>query len=167
MAGGHSLWEKYDTGDNLLFREADLQAPMKSELFRELFKLNSSLGGKLLGPMFDVLRGRLEATPLLDGLIGELPPAQPETQASIRSASEATRAGCRSTRPYRAAPTAQSEVYYDDEMIGQMAACPYCDRPCKFPGRRAIQRRRIPANVKESPPAGRGRCDIGSNRRRR
>ena len=37
--GGRELWDRYDNGDNLLFREADLQAPDKSALFAELHKL--------------------------------------------------------------------------------------------------------------------------------
>src|SRR5262249_48132524 len=40
--GGRPLWETYDTGDNLLFREADLQAPVKSPLFYELLKLDDA-----------------------------------------------------------------------------------------------------------------------------
>src|SRR5262249_42285281 len=34
--GGRALWERYDNGDNLLFRQKDLEAPQQSELFREL-----------------------------------------------------------------------------------------------------------------------------------
>ncbi len=46
-AGGRALWEKYDNGDNLLFREADLQAPTKSPLFYELLKLTDPEARKL------------------------------------------------------------------------------------------------------------------------
>jgi hypothetical protein len=37
--GGKSLWERYDNGDNLLFREADLRAPGQSAVFKELWNL--------------------------------------------------------------------------------------------------------------------------------
>jgi len=30
---GRALWDKYDNGDNLLFRQEDLDAPSKSPLF--------------------------------------------------------------------------------------------------------------------------------------
>jgi WD40 repeat protein len=35
-AGGRELWERYDNGDNLLFREVDLRSPDRSPLFTEL-----------------------------------------------------------------------------------------------------------------------------------
>ena len=37
--GGRSLWERYDNGDNLLFRHADLQTPAESPLFQELLEI--------------------------------------------------------------------------------------------------------------------------------
>ena len=41
--GGEPLWERYDTGDNLLFRAVDLRAPGESPLFRELWQLADPL----------------------------------------------------------------------------------------------------------------------------
>jgi hypothetical protein len=38
-AGGPELWQRYDNGDNLLFREADLKSPRQSAVFRELMEL--------------------------------------------------------------------------------------------------------------------------------
>ena len=40
LAGGRGLWERYDNGDNLLFREADLRSPRGSALVWELVRLN-------------------------------------------------------------------------------------------------------------------------------
>ena len=40
---GKTLWDKYDNGDNLLFRESDLRDPYKSELFRELAHMDDLL----------------------------------------------------------------------------------------------------------------------------
>ena len=37
--GGRSLWERYDNGDNLLFKETDLRAPGQSALFAELLQM--------------------------------------------------------------------------------------------------------------------------------
>jgi hypothetical protein len=73
--GGRPLWERYDNGDNLLFREADLQAPTKSPLFYELLKGTDPLARKLVGHTLDALRGRLESVPLLEEVLSGQPAA--------------------------------------------------------------------------------------------
>jgi hypothetical protein len=70
--GGRALWEKYDNGDNLLFREADLQAPVKSPLFYELLKLGDPTARRLVDQLLEGLKGGLESVPLLDEAIPEL-----------------------------------------------------------------------------------------------
>lgn len=70
--GGRALWDKYDNGDNLLFREADLQAPVKSRLFYELLKLSDERASRLVRHTLDALKGRLEAVPLLEELLPDL-----------------------------------------------------------------------------------------------
>jgi HEAT repeat protein len=70
--GGRALWDRYDSGDNLLFREADLQAPVKSPLFYELLKLGSERAPRLVQQTLDALKGRLEAVPLLEEVLPEL-----------------------------------------------------------------------------------------------
>ena len=40
--GGRGLWERYDNGDNLLFKETDLRAPRESALFKELLGMPDS-----------------------------------------------------------------------------------------------------------------------------
>jgi formylglycine-generating enzyme required for sulfatase activity len=79
--GGRALWEKYDNGDNLLFREADLRAPVKSPLFYELLKLTDPLARKLVGLTLDALRGPLDAVPLLDEVLQVQPVAAVSGQA--------------------------------------------------------------------------------------
>src|SRR5436190_16606878 len=39
---GKALWDRYDNGDNLLFREADLRAPARSALFKELWNASDA-----------------------------------------------------------------------------------------------------------------------------
>src|SRR5439155_15880605 len=39
-AGGRGLWDRYDNGDNLLFREQDFAEPGRSPLFQELWQLD-------------------------------------------------------------------------------------------------------------------------------
>jgi WD40 repeat protein len=68
---GAPLWEKYDTGDNLLFREADLQSPVKSRLFYELLKVEEPLTRWLVEQTLQALKEPLTAAPLLDELLPE------------------------------------------------------------------------------------------------
>src|ERR1700746_1225351 len=44
---GKPLWEKYDDGDNLLFKPSDFAAPAKSPLFYELLKSGNAEVGRL------------------------------------------------------------------------------------------------------------------------
>jgi tetratricopeptide (TPR) repeat protein len=93
--GGQALWDKYDSGDNLLFREADLQAPAKSPLFYELLKLGDPQASRLVRETLDALRGRLESAPLLAEVLPELQvgpaskpsmPAMPKQRSVVKAA---------------------------------------------------------------------------------
>ncbi len=64
--GGRALWGKYDDGDNLLFRQADLEAPHKSALFYELLKQEDRSARSLVEKLIDAARRPLEQTPLLE-----------------------------------------------------------------------------------------------------
>jgi HEAT repeat protein len=79
--GGRALWDEYDNGDNLLFREVDLRAPVKSPLFYELLKLPDERASRLARQTVDALKGRLDSVPLLEELFPELLPtvSKPET----------------------------------------------------------------------------------------
>lgn len=74
--GGRALWERYDNGDNLLFREADLAAPGESELFRELWQMQDGRTHTLMGHLTWAALQPLEETPLAYELLsdGRLPP---------------------------------------------------------------------------------------------
>jgi formylglycine-generating enzyme required for sulfatase activity len=102
-AGGRALWEKYDSGDNLLFREADLQAPSKSPLFHELLKLSHERAPRLVRQMLDALKGRLEAVPLLEEVLPELQAPPPPRPAIAPVAQKRTSA----VKPPVAQPVAQ------------------------------------------------------------
>jgi hypothetical protein len=67
MVGGRALWDRYDDGDNLLFRRQDLEAPSKSALFAELLKLNEPGLRVLVEMLIDAARKPLAETPLIDG----------------------------------------------------------------------------------------------------
>ena len=68
--GGRPLWEKYDNGDNLLFREADLRNPAASALFKELWRINDAAAHELTGHLALGLSGTLGQVPLLADLLG-------------------------------------------------------------------------------------------------
>jgi WD40 repeat protein len=76
LVGGQPLWEKYDNGDNLLFKQADLAAPTKSPLFADLLRSNDAEVKKLAGVLVDAAKKPLEQTPLLEELVQGSPPAQ-------------------------------------------------------------------------------------------
>ncbi len=63
---GKGLWEKYDNGDNLLFKESDLRDPGASALFRELPQIGDPLTGMLTTHMLKALKLGMESTPLLE-----------------------------------------------------------------------------------------------------
>ncbi len=69
--GGRSLWERYDNGDNLLFRQADLQAPKESPLFQELRAISDPQAQLLVNELYRACQGRLSAVPLVTDLVPE------------------------------------------------------------------------------------------------
>src|SRR5262245_32759915 len=70
--GGRVLWERYDNGDNLLFREEDLKEPGRSPLFAELRQLPDTQARLLVGKLEEACGRPLEQAPHLDELLPEL-----------------------------------------------------------------------------------------------
>ena len=71
LVGGKSFWEKFDNGDNLLFREQDLQDPSKSPVFKALWGLQDELVRTLVGHIALSSKQPLRMTPWLDDLLVE------------------------------------------------------------------------------------------------
>jgi WD40 repeat protein len=69
--GGKALWQRYDNGDNLLFKEADLRAPASSALFGELGGMADPLLQQLVGKLQASVQAKLEQTPLLEEVLPE------------------------------------------------------------------------------------------------
>jgi hypothetical protein len=69
IAGGRSLWNRHDNGDNLLFRQTDLQAPGDSPLVQELLKTGDEKVRRLTEALSQAAVAPLEQTPLLDQLV--------------------------------------------------------------------------------------------------
>ena len=66
---GTALWERYDNGDNLLFRENDLREPSRSALFKELWHLPDPVAHDLAGYLAISLALPLDRVPLVSDLI--------------------------------------------------------------------------------------------------
>lgn len=86
IVGGHSLWEKFDNGDNLLFRKADFEAPDKSELFAELAKLNDPRVKTLVAVLHEACKNPLDQAPVLDDLAPK--PKQSTARGSTQTATK-------------------------------------------------------------------------------
>ena len=67
--GGRKLWEKYDAGDNLLFRRDDLEAPTKSPLFHDLVRSSEPVTAMLADHLLRALRGDVASAPLLEEVL--------------------------------------------------------------------------------------------------
>jgi len=69
LVGGKSFWEKFDNGDNLLFRENDLRQPEKAPIFKSLWDLNDEILRTLVGHIALAAKQPLRKTPWLDDLL--------------------------------------------------------------------------------------------------
>jgi hypothetical protein len=83
LAAGLPLWDRYDNGENLLFREQDFTDPGSSGLLRELWEGPDPAVRLLAGHLTFAARGRLEAVPTLEDLLADTEP-QPLTEAQER-----------------------------------------------------------------------------------
>jgi len=80
LVGGKRFWEKFDNGDNLLFRENDLRQPEKAPIFKSLWELNDKVLRTLVGHIALASKAPLRKTPWLDDLL-----LDEETQQLSRS----------------------------------------------------------------------------------
>jgi hypothetical protein len=74
-SGGRAVWEKYDNGENLLFREQDFKDPSGSELFRALWDEPDPELRRLAAHLLLAGQGRPDEVPLLDELTGITEPS--------------------------------------------------------------------------------------------
>jgi hypothetical protein len=128
--GGRPLWERYDSGDNLLFRQADFAAPRESAVLRELVGLGDGELRQLAQALAIASQKPLEDTPLLEDI-------------SAAGASSRVQA----TGP-AAAPTHNIQVAQPCDSAGDKAAARRRERPAR--------RRRRPAAALVA--AGVGAC---------
>jgi HEAT repeat protein len=74
---GKELWDKYDNGENLLFKEADLLAPLRSLLFLDLTKIDDGIVRSQVDSLIKGLRQGLDCVPLLQEVMPEQAAAPP------------------------------------------------------------------------------------------
>jgi hypothetical protein len=154
MIKGRALWNRYDNGDNLLFRAEDLRSPRSSGLFAELRHLNDSGLQCLVHFLGQAAYQPLELTPLLDILVSEavtsspvrgptLPPSQPVDQRRpatpplplppVEAAETGTRISRETSREWRAPAGDDSPftnlVDSDDEELAASVLLPWWKRP--------------------------------------
>jgi hypothetical protein len=96
--GGTALWERYDNGDNLLFRESDLRQPGQSAVFRELWNLPDAAAHHLVGHLLLALQAPLERVPPLEAVAAE-DQAVPLTAAQEQAVTAVLGPGFRPPRP--------------------------------------------------------------------
>jgi serine/threonine protein kinase len=83
--GGRKLWERYDNGDNLLFRQQDFESPEQSPLFSELLRMNQAEVRKLAASLIDAAQLPIDQTPQLEELSTNGPGARLSAAANARS----------------------------------------------------------------------------------
>ena len=87
VAEGRNLWERYDNGDNLLFREADFRQPGGSALLKELWQIPDAAVHDLVGHVVLACRTSIQEVPPLDAVVDDqvkpLTPAQEEKVNAI------------------------------------------------------------------------------------
>ncbi len=83
--GGQPLWDRYDNGDNLLFRQKDFEAPHDSALLRELWQSPDALTKFLVGHLIRATSLPLGQEPFLPDLLraGQRPVLSAADEQSI------------------------------------------------------------------------------------
>jgi len=85
VSSGPALWERYDTGENLLFMESDFLAPSHSPLMQELLRSRDSAVVSLVSRLAVACQRPIPQTPWLD-LIAPDGVVTPPTVAESREA---------------------------------------------------------------------------------
>lgn len=101
---GKPLWDRFDNGDNLLFREADLRDPANSAVFKALWELDDPTVTNLVSLLVLSTRRPLGDTPWLDVVLDAEKPA-PVSDAILAKAADVL--GVERRAAQRAVPVAQ------------------------------------------------------------
>ncbi|MBY0526974.1 MAG: hypothetical protein K2R98_26510 [Gemmataceae bacterium] len=85
IVGGRPMWDRYDNGDNLLFKQADFEAPTRSPLFADLLRSNHPEVRPLAEALIQALRVPLDHVPLLEDQIRTPMPASPGRRTAVQA----------------------------------------------------------------------------------
>jgi WD40 repeat protein len=69
LVGGKAVWDRFDNGDNLLFKETDFRDPAKAPVFKALWELNDPVLRTLVGHIALSAGQPLRKTPWLDDVL--------------------------------------------------------------------------------------------------
>ena len=84
--GRQELWDRFDNGDNLLFREEDFQDPANSDAFHTLWELPDEDSRSLVGRLVLACDKPLDQTPLLKEVAnGHVFPLTSESHRAVNS----------------------------------------------------------------------------------
>jgi WD40 repeat protein len=136
---GPGLWQRYDTGDNLLFTAADFRNPAASPLLRELWQTNHPVLRTLVGNLVLACLRPIPQTRWLDEIAGDGINAQltVEEARSVAAALGLRPAVSPLAKP--AAPAAPVEVLsLDDEPKAEPSRPVAKSRPKPAPARRSL-----------------------------
>ncbi len=149
VLGGRALWDKFDNGDNLLYKEADLRDPGKAKVFKALWELHDDVLCVLVGKLVLASKEPMRKTPWVDDLLlteeGERLTDTEEKKVIEMLGVSPHFTASKSTAPVAAAPAASAfadfEVIEDDE------------------DRKAAARREQKGNKKKKPQRAKGDRD--------
>jgi formylglycine-generating enzyme required for sulfatase activity len=82
QVGGRALWDRYDNGDNLLFKAADFASPHDSPLFAGLLKLPDPESRSVAARLMAAAQKPLEQTPLLEEVFPQKPAREKPVEQS-------------------------------------------------------------------------------------
>jgi hypothetical protein len=123
MAGGRALWERYDNGDNLLFREEDLRSPRESRVFWELVRLPDPEARRLVDCLSRAAYKPLDQTPLLDDWLGGgTVPAAPAAPGRGSAATLGARVGVAARPSYPVAVPAAPDPARPSYPVAELVA---------------------------------------------
>ena len=120
--GGKSLWERYDNGDNLLFRETDLRVSKESALFKELQAIADPQTRMLVEELRKASERQLEEVPAIDELLPEAKStavrtaaAPPPSRPVVVDSAPVIAPPAPSTELTARVPAAKNHLDFDDE----------------------------------------------------
>jgi hypothetical protein len=133
LVGGRTLWDRYDNGDNLLFREQDLRNPGASALFRELWQVPEAAVHDVVGHLALAAAGPMDRVPLLDQLLigGDVLPLsavqEKEVAALLGPGAKVNRAAPKATA-VTATPPASTATTEEDPLAFDFPPEPTAER---------------------------------------